>query len=255
MGFVTSMNSPLGFAFGQVTNLVQVAIFYFVAKLIVSGPDVGGDYFAFVALGEVGLIVMSAGLAGFSVELDRALSQGHFEMLLAEPVPWKWLPFGMMQWPASLRMINLVMVLALAGLLGANYAFSAWPVALLFVALGVTGGLAISLLAASVKVLAKKGDPVLIIYQLAAQVLAGQYFNIELLPAPLRFLSYTIPATYVNIGLRRSLMPGGEGIPGPSTSEAIIALAAFNLIMYPLALWLFGRSMEYGRKMGLLGGY
>jgi len=25
-------------------------------------------------------------------------------------------------------------------------------------------------------------------------------------------------------------------------------------MIYPLALWLFGRSLAYGRRMGLLGG-
>jgi ABC-2 type transport system permease protein len=255
MGFVGAMNHPLGFVFGQSSNLVQLVIFFFVAKLVVSGPQVGGDYFTFVVLGEVGLIVMSAGLIGFSTELDKALSQGHFEMLLAEPIPWRMLPFGMMQWPASLRLINLVFIFGLSMLLGAQFVFAGWPVALLLIVLGVAGGLAISLLAASVKVLAKKGDPVLIIYQLAAQVLAGQYFNIELLPAPLRFLSYTIPATYVNIGLRRTMMPAGDALPGATIEEAVIALVVFNVVMYPIAIWVFGRSMEYGRKMGLLSGY
>jgi ABC-type multidrug transport system permease subunit len=86
-------------------------------------------------------------------------------------------------------------------------------------------------------------------------VLAGQYFNIELLPAPLRFLSYTIPATYVNIGLRRTMMPAGDTLPGATIEEAVIALVVFNVVMYPIAIWVFGRSMEYGRKMGLLSGY
>lgn len=255
MGFSVSMSHPLGLAFGQLSNLMQIFIFFFVAKLVVAGPQVGGDYYTFVMLGEVGLIVMSAGLIGFSTELDKALSQGHFEMLLAEPVPWRLLPFGMMQWPASLRLINLVAIVGLSSLLGAQYAFARWPLALLFIVLGVAGGLAISLLAASVKILAKKGDPVLVIYTLAAQVLAGQYFNIELLPGPIRFLSYTIPATYVNVGLRRTLMPTGDAIPGVSTTEALLALVAFNVVLYPIAIWQFGRSMEYGRKMGLLTGY
>jgi ABC-2 type transport system permease protein len=255
MGFIGARNHPTGFFFGQLSHLVQIFIFFFVAKLVTAGPAVGGDYYTFVMLGEVGLIVMSAGLIGFSTELDKALSQGHFEMLLAEPVPWKLLPFGMMQWPAALRMINLVAIFGLSSLLGANYAFGDWFIGLVFILLGIGGGLAISLLAASVKVLAKKGDPVLVMYQLAAMVLSGQYFNIELLPGPVRWLSYTIPATYVNIGLRRTLMPEGADIPGVSTGEALMALVGFNLVVYPIAIWIFGRAMNYGRKMGMLSGY
>jgi hypothetical protein len=50
-------------------------------------------------------------------------------------------------------------------------------------------------------------------------------------------------------------MPEGAEIPGVSTGEALLALVGFNLVVYPIAIWLFGRSMNYGRKMGLLSGY
>ena len=71
----------------------------------------------------------------------------------------------------------------------------------------------------------------------------------------IRWVAYLIPHTYVIGALRRVLMPGGEALAGMSLGTALIGLAIFNVVMYPLAIYLFGRGMEVGRKYGLLGGY
>ena len=34
-----------------------------------------------------------------------------------------------------------------------------------------------------------------------------------------------------------------------------LPLVVFIAVVFPLSLWLFGRTLEYGRKTGLLGGY
>ena len=50
-------------------------------------------------------------------------------------------------------------------------------------------------------------------------------------------------------------MPAGHTRPGPSATSVIVGLLIFNIVVFPLSLWLFGRTLEYGRKTGLLGGY
>jgi hypothetical protein len=50
-------------------------------------------------------------------------------------------------------------------------------------------------------------------------------------------------------------MPDGQVLPGPTAGQAILALTIFSVVMYPIALWLFGRTLEYGRKIGALSGY
>jgi hypothetical protein len=46
--------------------------------------------------------------------------------------------------------------------------------------------------------------------------------------------------------------PGSFVIP---FDTAVLALAIFNIVVMTLGLWLFSRSLEYGRKMGMLSGY
>jgi len=36
---------------------------------------------------------------------------------------------------------------------------------------------------------------------------------------------------------------------------AVLALLIFNVVVMSIGLWLFSRSLEYGRKMGMLSGY
>jgi hypothetical protein len=35
----------------------------------------------------------------------------------------------------------------------------------------------------------------------------------------------------------------------------ILGLIVFVLVVFPLSIWFFSRTLEYGRKTGLLGGY
>jgi ABC-2 type transport system permease protein len=106
-----------------------------------------------------------------------------------------------------------------------------------------------------VKILAKRSDPIITLYTLAVGLLSGAAFPVSLLPTPIRIFSYCLPQTYVLSALRQVLMPGGDTISGPSAELAILLLIGFLVVVYPVGLWLFGRALEYARKIGTLAGY
>jgi ABC-2 type transport system permease protein len=139
--------------------------------------------------------------------------------------------------------------------MGAEYQWSGIPAALLILALGLGASLAVGLLDSAIRVLAKRADPILTIYTLAASVLSGTYYPLEVLPRWLLAVSWLLPHTYVLQALRSVLMPGTISTQGPTTMQAILALVGFCLVFLPIGLWLYGRSLEYGRKMGVLSGY
>ena len=103
--------------------------------------------------------------------------------------------------------------------------------------------------------LSKRTDPIIALYTMASGLLSGATFPIELLPTPIRVLSYMLPQTYVISALRQLLMTDPEGIQGPNGPQAVALLALFLVIVYPLAFWLFGRALEYARRIGTLAGY
>lgn len=258
MGYLRSVAYPLGFVLEQLNALVFPVVFVFIAQL--TGPSgaadrFGGDYYTFVIIGIFSVHAITSGIKGFSAELDQAIVHGNFEMLLVESIRWRMLPFAMSLWPMILGLLTGAFILLSGGVLGAEYNLVGLLPALPIVLLGLTAGLSVSIFSASVKVLAKKGDPILTVFLLIAHVFSGAYFALEMIPGWIRWVSYLIPHTYVIGALRRVLMPAGSTLDAMTLDTALVGLVIFNVIMYPLALYLFGRGMEVGRKYGLLGGY
>lgn len=255
MGLSTGINYPLDFAMSSLRPLVPVVTFFFVAQLVTGGPSVGGDYYSFVVIGVLVTEALQGALGGFSHEVQSAVQQGRFEMLLVEPLRWRILPFGLAGWPIISRATFAGLAAIVAMMLGAEFRWAELPVALLLFLMGLGACLAIGVLSGAIGVLSKRSDPVLTLYALAAGILSGVAFPLELLPDPVRALSWVVPHTYAIAGMRRVLLPGGASLPGPTLEQAIQGLTIFNIVVFPIVLWLFGRIMEAGRRTGVLSGY
>lgn len=256
LGVSTALKYPLGFVSEQVQVLGPVVVYFFISGFVdADGPEVGGDYFTFVMVGLVGMQTLNAGLRALTNQIDLAVSRGWFEMILMEPVHWSLLPFAMALWPVVNALIAAGLVSAVASILGAMIDPTGIGAAITVALLGVLVGLAVGALASSVKVLAKRGDPVLAFYSMGALVLSGVYFPIDQLPPYLRWTSYLFVHTYVVSGMRFALLPVKEGLAGPSLELSLAVLVAMAVLLTPVAIWVFARAMEYGRRMGLLAGY
>lgn len=255
MDFRSNFNYPLGWVMRQLAALLPAVIYYFVAQLVTPGTDVGGDYYTFVVVGLIATQILDVGMRSFSAELERALERGWFEMILVAPLRWTFLPFAMVQWAMIQTFLRILVIIALATGLGAQFAPEGLLPGLIIALLALVAGLAFGILLAGVKVLAKSGDPLLPLYSLGAQVFSGIYFPVESLPGWLQPVSLLFPHTYVITALRRTVMPGGDDLPGLSTGVAMVVLVAITAILFPLALLMYKRSMELGRRMGVLAGY
>jgi ABC-2 type transport system permease protein len=256
MDWLITRAYPMAFVVMELQTVVPFVIYYFVAGLVgADGPNVGGDYYTFVVLGLIGSQFIGAGLLGLGSALVRAVQEGRFEMLLIEPVRWRLLPFALIQWPIALQAVSSLLSILVALLLGAEFRWAGLPAAILVLALGTGAGVAVSVVAAGIRVLAKQGDPILGVYVVLAQVFSGVYFPVSSLPPLVRPIAALLPNTYVIASLRRVLMPEGAQLSGPTLETSIIVLAVFNIAVFPAGIWLFGRSMQYGRRMGVLGGY
>jgi ABC-2 type transport system permease protein len=246
---------PLGLLMTLIGVLVAPISLYFVGQLVPSQPSVGGDYFTFAAIGVLAATAMAGGLSAFGGQLDLAVQTGRLENLLVEPIRWRMLPFALAGWPVTQCVGTLVLQFAIVLAFGADINVTALPIAALLLIFGIASGHAVGVLAGSVKILSKRSDPILALYGIAVSLLSGVAFPVSLLPAPVRVLSYMLPQTYLLSALRKALMPDGGSIEGPSAPVAVLLLVVFLLIVYPLSLWLFGRALEFARKIGTLAGY
>lgn len=254
-GWVGAWSYPSALVVSEIAMLIPIITYRFVAPLVHSPHLAGVDYYTFVVLGFVTWRLLSGAVSVVASDLQAAVDQGRFEMLLVQPVSWRLLPFALAQWPVTLRLANTAVGLAVAVALGARFRLQGLPLTVVILALGVGATLAAAALIASVTLIAKKSDSVLRLYALAAGLLAGVFYPIAVLPAWVRVFSYAVPDTYVIAAVRQTALPGGTALPGPSATTAIAALIVLNLVLLPVSAWAFGRALDFGRKTGTLGRY
>jgi len=254
MDSVEDISYPLSLLLSQLSIIIPVFITFFVGELVGESPEIGDDYFTFAIIGMTVSTILGAALSGFGGSLQRAQNRGTFETLLVEPVPWTVLPFAMNLWRIILGVWGGTLIFILGMLLGANYVLSGLLEFIVLLVLGVFASMGIGVVSASLMVLAKRGQPLLTLYGMASSLLAGAVFSVNQLPPFLKALSWLIPHTYV-INSARAVLMDDPGTFSIEFSTAVMALLIFNVVIFVGGLWLFTRSLQYARKMGMLSGY
>jgi ABC-2 type transport system permease protein len=257
IGWLNTIAYPMAFFINQFAELLPVITFAFVEELVggQKGQLVGGDYYTFAVIGLFCIRLTGAGMTDFASYVSGIVSNGQMEMLLVEPIHWKLLPYALAQWVIAQRALATVAVVFVSIALGAHYDASGWPAAIGILILGIGANMSIGIAAVSIRILAKRSDPVIVLYQLSALIFAGATFPVALLPDAIRWIRWLLPHTYVIDAVRHVLMPAADQLPSVSLRTCVFALVAVNVVGHPLALWLYGRMLEQGRKLGVLSGY
>jgi len=246
---------PLGFALFLLAQVTSILTFYFLAHFVAHSGAIGPSYLAFATVGLGAGQLTAAGIIGLSSELDAAIQQGRMEMLLIEPVSWRLLPLALVIWQAAYRGLTAALLVVIAAGLGARFVIPDPSIVVLLSVLGVVSGVAIGVLAASLRILAKRSDPIATLFTLAGTLLSGGLVPLNVFPVGLRVVAWFLPSTYLIAGLRKAMLPGAGGIYGPGPLGATLLLVAFVVVLLPLAVWLFGRALDVGRRYGVLAGY
>ncbi len=254
MDVIEDISYPMSLVLSELGTILPVLVSFFIGDLVGESPEVGEDYFTFAVLGLAVTAILQGALGGFGGNLQRALNRGTLEQLLVEPVPWTHLPFAMNLWRITMGALEGAIILGMGLLLGADYVASGWWQFLVLLVLGILACTAIGIVSAAVLILSKRSKPFLTLYGMAASLLAGSVFSVSQLPDWLQTLAWAIPHTYVINASRAVLMedPGTFYVP---FNTAVLALLIFNVVVMSAGLWMFSRSLEYGRKMGMLSGY
>lgn len=247
---------PLAFALSVLSRLTNVFLYYFVARIVTTDESVvAGGYFAFSVVGTIVLWVLGSGLELFGSFVQRTIDQGHLELYLVQPVAWPLLPFLWFQWLVIERLLAGLATVVVAYALGVRFETDRLVPAALVLMLGVAATHAIGVIAASVRLLSKRADPVLLAYTVASTVFSGLFVPVQVLPGALQAVSWLIPHTYVVDALRQLLLDGGEASSRVSVTGAVLALGVFSVTAYAIGLSLFTRSLHYARERGILGSY
>lgn len=253
--FIEEFNYPLTLTMQILGIIVPLIPFFFISELVgSSNPEVGGDYLTFAVIGIGMTAAMTGAMSGFGGSLQRAFQRGTMEVFLVQPVPWTILPIAMNQWTLMFGALSGLLIFGVGWLLGATFAVSGIPAAILIAVLGMISSMAIGICSAAVLLLTLKSAPLIMLYSFAASLLAGSIFSVQQLPDWARFISFALPHTYVINATRTALMADAGTFDMP-VSTAIIALVVFNIVFLTGGFYMFRRALEYSRRMGTLGGY
>ncbi len=256
--FYTETSYRLGFLVGIGGILFRAFIFYFLAQLIgdTAAPllaEYDGDYFAFVIIGIALGGYFGVGLSGFASALRQAQTTGTLEALMMTPVPVPMVIVGSAVWSYAYTTFRVLIYLLIGALfLGLDLSRANMPAALLILLLGIISFASIGILAASVIMIIKRGDPITALFGNLANLVGGVYYPIAIMPGWLQGIAKLLPITYALNGMRLALLNGASWA---ALTPDLLALLAFCLLLFPLSLLVFRYAVERARADGSLAQY
>lgn len=238
--------------------LFRALVFYFLSQLIddAAAPfllEYRGDYFSFVIIGIAFGGYFSVGLTGFARALRQAQTTGTLEAMLMTPTPVSWIIVGSSVWSYAFTTVRvLVYLLVGALLLGLNLGNANYLAAVAGLILSIISFASIGIIAASVIMVIKRGDPVTSFVSGLASLIGGVYYPVEILPSWLQVIANLLPITYALRVMRLTLLLGASWA---DVAADLLVLALFSVLLLPLSLMLFRYAVERARADGSLAHY
>jgi lipooligosaccharide transport system permease protein len=210
------------------------------------------DYQAFVGIGTVGLVVpLTCIFAGLSVIVDR--HEGAQRDLLAAPLPRGYLVAGNLIVAVALAALQVVVLIGLAALRGAQFHITAPGIAWFAAATLLFTVFMYGLAEAVASKVSKQEDyigatPALAILPF---FFAGALFPISAMPAPLTAVAKFLPLTHALALMRYAFVdPSGRGLHDiwgmhSAVTEAWLSLAAvavFAVALTAISIRVFARA-------------
>jgi ABC-2 type transport system permease protein len=263
LGFLTKdYLLTVSYRFATALALVEVLsgllIYFFIDRLF--GQEVVGHlepygvgYFAYVLLGLALFSFMGTGLSGLAAQVNWEQAMGTLEAIFATPLRPAAFAIGLSLSGLLYACGEMAGYLLLGVvLLGAPVGNANLLSAAVILLLAVVSFNSLGLLAASVIVVFKRGNPIAWMFQGVAGLLGGVYFPIEVLPDWLQALSALIPVTYAVRGLQLAVYRGASL---PTLQGEIIPLIFLAAVLLPIGLLSFAAAIRRAKRDGSLAHY
>jgi ABC-2 type transport system permease protein len=250
---LTAVRHRSGFLVTLSGVFTELAAFYFLSRAIGPGfrPD-GVEYFPFLLVGTGVYTFFVMSVQAFLTSVQEAQQTGTLEVLMTtSTAPTELVILSSVSAFAG-NLVNLLFYLfaGVAVFRAAIHAnlFSCVVVALFSLAIA----LALGVMAATLQVAFQKGSALLWLLGSGLWFLSGTMFPVQSLPRPLQLLAHAIPLTYAIDGMRRALLDGQSVV---TMAPTLAALAAFGIVLPPLALAALSLSLRRARQNGTLSFY
>lgn len=256
--FLIQMSYRLHFILNWLGILIQVGIFYFIAKLFGKSTtlylkEYGGEYFPFVLIGLAFSGYFMTALQSFATSIREEQMMGTLEATLLTPTKISTLIISLPCWDFIFASINIFIYLLL-GICFLGVRLSNVDVFAVFIILLLTiiSFSSIGMLSAAFIMVFKKGDPITWAIGMSSAFFGGAYFPITILPQKLKVISYFLPITYSLRSLRYALL---QGYTYKMLLFDIATLLLFCIILLPLSIWAFKYAVRKAKLAGTLAYY
>lgn len=256
--FLISKSYKLMFILNWGGIVTTTLTFYFISKLFgkVVNPLLiryGTEYFPFVIIGIAFSTYLYTAMSSFSENLRMEQMTGTMEMLLLTPTRVRELIIGMSLWDfvfASSRVLGYFLIAVFfLGLDVSKINIFASIVVLVFTIISFSS---LGIIAAAIIMLLKKGAPISWFVSTFSGLFGGAYFPIDVIPAPLRFISYLLPITYSLRSLRYTIL---KGYSLWAIKEDISILIIYSAILVPISILIFKMALKRAKINGSLAHY
>jgi len=248
----------LPFAWRFVEMFMALFMLFFLSRLVgnriqvLAGTTLTGGYFAFAVLGTALVAIVHGAMTSFASRLRADQTTGTLEAMLSTPSPpWLTIVGGSSYGIIQLLVTELITLGVAVGVF--RMRLDARPLGIVVLVAGLVVILAlfvaVGLLVTAFIVIFKRGQGVATLVVSVFSLLGGVYYPLSVLPPVLRTIGEAIPFTWA-VDLVRGSLAYGQ-VPVARLGE----LAAIDVVVIPVAIWVLGKSIDRARRTGTLGQY
>lgn len=193
----------------------------------------------------------TAALNSFADAIRDGQLTGTLEVVLATPTTLPVLVLSSAAWSFTITALQTIVYLGVSVLFGLNLSHVDLLTAGVFLVLTVAAVSPLGVLAAALAMVIKKTGPVAWISNSTANLFGGVFLPLASLPLWLQLIGWSLPITHALNGFRAA----AAGIPLSRVAPDAIWLAVASIVLMPLSLWIFVRSVNKARVDGTLAMY
>jgi ABC-2 type transport system permease protein len=247
----------LPFFFELVARAFELSLFFFMARFVdraglSESAVLGGDYFGFVVFGIVLMGFVGTSVTSFAQRLRLEQTTGTLEALFASPAPPSVTVLGSAAYDlieAAVYAVATVLIAVLVFGLRLHVSFESAVAGLAGVVATLAVFAALGVAVAGFIVVYKRGGAIIGFVTAGLALLGGVYYDVDVLPGPLRALSSLSPFTW-SLRLLRSAF-----LRADAQWRLLGLLAVAAGVLLPLALRLFGAALRRAERAGSLAQY
>jgi len=252
--FLSASSYKLDFAMSFVGIFFSVISFFFVSRLIPNAAvvDYGGDYFSFVLIGLALSNFIGLGMGSFSGIIRSMQRTGTIETILTSRTKLRHFLIGSSLWGYFMTIFDVSIYFIFGMFLFGMKLNANIPAALIILILNTICFSAIGIIAASMILIFKQGDPLTWIFTSLSSILGGTLYPITIMPIWLQKIAELLPITHALRAMRRAMI---QGYPLSALKMDILFLLFFSLALIPISLIIFKMSLRKAKKDGSLVKY